>query len=191
MSMKMRNRYRTILVQVVSLLSIILILSPRETKSQAHATSLEELTRTSTAVVLGKTTRMESYWNEEQTRIFTEVTIQVEEQVKGQGEAETTITVPGGRIGNTLYEVSDMPVFVEGEQMLVFLWRHPSGRQLVTAGTQGKLSVVEDRQPGKRVVVGMSRLFQQEAGKTDGSPSSRVRIPLDEVLQTVKRLSSE
>ena len=189
--MKKRTLFLTVRLRVLGLLSLSLLFLPWEANSQARETSLEELTRTSTIVVLGKATGMESFWNEEQTRIITEVTIQVEEHVKGEGEAETKITVPGGRIGNTLYEVSDMPVFVEGEQILVFLWRHPSGRQLVTAGTQGKLSVVEDRQRGERVVVGISRLFQQEAGKTDGSAPSRVRIPLEEVTQAVKRISNE
>ena len=189
--MKKRTLSRTIRLQVLGLLSLTVLLPTWETNGQARKTSLEELTHTSTAVVLGKATRLQSFWNEDQSKILTEVTIHVEEQVKGNAEAETTVTIPGGRVGNTVYEVTDMPVFVDGEESLVFLWQHPSGRQLVTAGTRGKFQVVDDRQLGKRVVLGLTGLLPPDAGKTMGANASGDRIPLDAVMLAIQSLAND
>lgn len=173
-------------VQTAGLLGLFLLVPAREAVSQVRQATLEELSRSSTAVVVGKAVRKQSVWNESRTKIFTEVTLQVEESVKGSAAGETTITIPGGRIGNTLYEVSDMPVFVEGEQVLVFLWQHPSGKTLVTGASQGKMAVVDDGLRGRMVVPGAAQILQSEA-RAGGSDVVPKRMALDDVKDAVRR----
>jgi len=165
---------------------LVLALPARHVSAQARKATLEELTLASTAVVLGKTTQTTSYWNERGTKIFTDVTIQVEEAVTGSVANETVITIPGGRVGNTVYEVSDMPVFEEGEEVLVFLWQHPSGQHLVTGGTQGKMPVVDDGEQRRRVVPAGSLLMQVEDSSGSPSLTTEGKTSLDDLIQRVK-----
>jgi hypothetical protein len=143
--------------------------------AQARMASLKEMTETSHAIVTGTCVKKESVWNQKRTKIFTQVTVQTADLIKGSPGAEVVITVPGGRVGNTIYEVSDMPNFREGEEMLVFLWKHPSGMNLVTGAMQGKMSIVTERATGRKVVQGASSLV--ESLKSQGVQSLQKAAP--------------
>jgi hypothetical protein len=114
--------------------------------------STKELTKQSTAIVIGKCAEKKSFWNENRDKIFTRIKITVEETIKGETAGEAEVLIPGGRVGNIIYEVSDMPIFAEGEESVVFLWKHPSGDNLVTGALHGKLKVYTDKISGKRTV---------------------------------------
>jgi hypothetical protein len=45
-----------------------------------------------------------------------------------------------------------MPAFSEGEESVVFLWKHPSGNNLVTGALHGKLKIYTDKASGKKAV---------------------------------------
>lgn len=123
-----------------------------EVKAQVIKMSEEELTKKSTAVLYGKCSKMESRWNEDRKVIYTYITIVPEEYIKGNLGSEAIITIPGGRVDNIFYEVSEMPVFTEGEEVVAFVWTNRRGRNLPTGGYQGKLKIETDRQTGKRMV---------------------------------------
>jgi hypothetical protein len=123
------------------LLTFLLVLSADTVHAQVARMQLDELSRVSTSVVQGTATRSRSVWNADRTQILTEITVAVSDQLKGSGSSETVITIPGGQIGNVRYEVSDMPSIEEGEEVLLFVWKHPSGRNLITGGVQGKLEI--------------------------------------------------
>ena len=173
-------------------LLLLLFLIPEGVEAQVRKVTLEDLTRSSTAVVLGETEAPRSFWNEQRTQILTEVKIRVDESVKGDLGGETVITIPGGRVGSTMYEVSDMPIFEDGEQVLVFLWQHPSGKQLVTAGHQGKLAIYIDPQTERPLLRGAAPLvFDAEAlGKAaaaaPAAASAGGDVPLNDVLERIR-----
>ncbi len=148
------------------LLGVLFSLLSNDALSQVRKVSIKELTLESTAIVVGKCIKRESFWNDKRTQILTEVRIQTGESIKGSPGSEVVITIPGGRVGNTIYEVSDMPVFVEGEEVLVFLWRHPSGKNLVTGALPGKLTIVEDKKTGKKMLRGESIMLNEEKNLT-------------------------
>lgn len=84
--------------------------------------SLEELTSGAESVVVGTVVSSTSYWNADQTNIYTEVVISVEDRLKGPaGNNTITIIVPGGTAGETTEWVEDTPVFVVGEQVGLFV----------------------------------------------------------------------
>ena len=171
------------------LLGALLSLLSNDALSQVRKVSIKELALESTAIVVGKCIKRESFWNDKRTQILTEVKIQTAESIKGKPGSEVVITIPGGRVGNTIYEVSDMPVFVEGEEVLVFLWRHPSGKNLVTGALQGKLTVVEDKKTGKKVLRGGPWPIEEEKrlGKiitTQTTPPKK--IFLEDFIREVK-----
>ncbi len=162
-------------------------LSTHSSSAQIHQASLEELATTSTSVVVGKTTDVRSFWNAERTRILTEVTLQVDNQVAGAAAAQTVITIPGGRVGNALYEVSDMPVFVEGEEVVVFLWQDASGRNLVTGGSQGRIGIEVDAVSQRRVAV-TSEATAEHAGGIVGEASDMPakKVPLEQLIDRIR-----
>ena len=80
-----------------------------------------------------------SFWNDKHDKIFTRVKISVDMTIKGESSNEKVILIPGGRVGNIIYEVSDMPVFAEGEETVVFLWQHPSGENLRSCRHWGRI----------------------------------------------------
>lgn len=157
----MKNRALWMTRALASLTAVLCIV-PSESVAQAAKATLKELTETSHAIVRGKCEKKESYWNDSHTKIFTSVTIRTIESIKGNPGAETVVTIPGGQVGSTIYEVSDMPSFIEGEEMLVFLWNHPSGKTLVTGALQGKLKVLEENSTGQYVVQGARFLIEGE-----------------------------
>jgi hypothetical protein len=116
--------------------------------------SAKELTEESTAVFYGKCTNKRCEWNENRSIIYTYVTVSPEEYIKGNLGSEAVIAVPGGQVDNIIYEVSEMPVFTEGEEVMLFIWKNPSGKNLVTGGYLGKMKIEKDAKTGKRMVHG-------------------------------------
>jgi len=112
----------------------------------------KDLTERSTAVLYGKCSKVKSDWNDKKDLIFTQVIIVPEEYIKGNLGHEAVITVPGGQVGDIIYEVSEMPVFIEGEEVVAFVSTNPAGKNLITGGYQGKMKIEKDKKTGKRMV---------------------------------------
>ncbi len=149
----MKNRERILTISFI--LGVLLFILPEtECSAQMKKMSAKDLTKESTAVLYGKCSKIKSEWNENRSIIYTYVTIQAEEYIKGNLGTEAVIAVPGGRVDNIIYEVSEMPFFTEGEEVVAFIWTNPAGKNLVTGGFQGKMKIEKDKSTGKRMVVG-------------------------------------
>jgi hypothetical protein len=103
------------------------------------ATTVEEVTRSSDAVVRGVVVGREARLAPD-GRIVTEVEIAVASRWKGETEASVRVVVPGGSLGWIALAVDSAPSFEEGEEVVVFLAR--SGRGWSVAGhALGKYAV--------------------------------------------------
>jgi hypothetical protein len=104
-------------------------------------------------IITGKVTQQNSSWNENQTRIYTKATIQVEEYLKGNGNGSSLIvTYPGGEVGDVGEMYSHMPKFKDNEEILVFLKKdEKSSEYKVYNGENGKISVISDPQTGEKI----------------------------------------
>jgi hypothetical protein len=140
-----------------------LLLSQAESKAQVKKMSAKDLTEQSTAVLYGKCKSKRCEWNENKSIIYTYVNIVPEEYIKGNLGSEAIIAVPGGRVGDIVYEVSDMPIFSEGEDVLAFIWTNTAGKNLITGGSQGKMKIDKDPKTGKRMVHGSSAAIITES----------------------------
>jgi len=155
-----------------------LLLSLQESKAQVIKMSDKDLTERSTAVLYGKCSKVKSDWNDKKDLIFTQVTIVPEEYIKGNLGSEAVITVPGGQVGDILYEVSEMPLFVEGEEVVAFVWTNPAGKNLITGGFQGKMKIEKDEKTGQRMV--------QDAGAEIQAPGQVKKMPLEDFVVKLK-----
>lgn len=157
--------------------------------AQDFRVSVDQLKEASTSVVLARTVKTESHWNSDGSAILTRVTLQVEDRLMGEASDETILVIPGGRIGNTIHEVSDMPSFVANEESIIFVERHSSGVNVVSGGSSGKLQVKRNQTTRAWSVVGGAALFDRvetgennsqvldEGASSDGDDKS---LPLDE-----------
>ncbi len=86
------------------------------------ATSVEEVARTSDAVVRGRVARTAARATRD-GRIVTEVEVAVREAWKGAPQATVRVVVPGGRLPGVAMRVDAAPTFEPGEEVVVFLSR--------------------------------------------------------------------
>ena len=129
-----------------------LFLSQSEGKAQVKKMSSKDMTEVSTAVLYGKCKNKRCEWNENKSAIYTYITIAPEEYIKGNLGSEVVVAVPGGRVDNMLYEVSETPFFTDDEEVVAFIWTSPKGKNLITGGFQGKMKIEKEAKTGKRFV---------------------------------------
>ena len=103
--------------------------------------SLEQLSQETDLIVLGTVTSQVSAWNDQRTAIHTDVTVAVEEAIKGSPGTEVTFRVAGGIVGDIGMRTSNSPVFQEREQVIVFLNTAVVPAHVVN---QGKYTVQND-----------------------------------------------
>jgi hypothetical protein len=132
-----------------------LFFSLTEIKSQVLEMSAQDLTTASTAVFYGKCSKKSCDWDENHRIIYTYVTVVPDEYLKGNLGSEAVIAVPGGKVGDIVYEVSDMPIFIEGEEVMAFVRTNTAGKNIITGGFQGKMKIEKDKKTGKRIIYGL------------------------------------
>jgi hypothetical protein len=158
-----------------------------ESNAQVLEMSVQELTNESTAVLYGKCTNKKCEWNENRSIIYTYVTVAPEEYIKGNLGSEAVIAVPGGRVGDIIYEVSEMPVFTEGEDVVAFIWTSPSGKNLVTGGFQGKMKIIKDKLTGKRIIEDIGIMDEAEVQHlAPGQIRKAIRMKLEDFIGKLK-----
>lgn len=136
-----RRRIASLLLGVLGVLALA---------SVAHATTLLKLTMDdlvdrSERIVQGEVVKLEA--KEEQGRIVTYITLDVQDTLKGPADEQTiSFRVLGGRMGDLVTIVHGTPQFSAGEQVLVFLEQPVSKKGpklplVVTGMAQGKFSI--------------------------------------------------
>ncbi|MPZ78109.1 MAG: matrixin family metalloprotease [Deltaproteobacteria bacterium] len=115
-------------------------------------TADHHLVRQAAAIVQGQVTRIESHWDAGKKQIYTHITVQVEEVLKGElAQTELTIKQAGGTVGGLHSWVHGSPEFVVGERVLLFLTANSDGTPRVLGLYQGKFSVILDAQTGEQI----------------------------------------
>ncbi len=118
-----------------------LLAAPPALAALARPTSVEELAREADAVVRGRVEARESRWSGDGMRITTRVTVRVGEVWRGSALQRVVVRVPGGVVGDVGQKVDAAPEFSDGEEVVVFLARHPSGDFEVRGLALGKFRV--------------------------------------------------
>jgi len=85
-------------------------------------TSVQELAIESELIVTGRIASVEYVWEDETHRtINTLLTVEVDQYVKGTGNATVVVRQLGGHIGDFGDEIPGVPAFDAGEEMVFFL----------------------------------------------------------------------
>ena len=121
--------------------------------SQSIHTGLKSLSDNADIILTGKVTQQKSEWNADRTRIFTKVTVTVEEYLKGsQNQGSITIAHPGGEVDEVGEIYSHVPRFYDNENVLLFLQKDGDNRNYkVLEGESGKISLTVDKLTGEKI----------------------------------------
>lgn len=103
----------------------------------------EQLANWSKLILIGEVAEIESFWDDAHNMIYTDVTITLEENIKGKHDkSQVTVRTQGGKVDETLIIVEDVARFTIGEKVLVFLSEGKEELLWVTADFQGKYTIV-------------------------------------------------
>ncbi len=178
----------------VALLSALCVLPARATVTMAL--ELEQLVAQSDVIVVATTLGWQSRWGS-RNRIVTDVTLRVEESIKGRYHVNDTLVVTrlGGAIGDLGMRVEGVAAFYKGQKALVFLRQVPElGEYRVVGMSQG---VLHFRETEGQIGVGPEdnelALVQRDSdGELRPIQYSQSKTsPVNEVLAKVRRLVME
>ena len=100
----------------------IIFISAQNAEALMLELSAEELSAEADVVIVGSVENTESFWNDDQTNIYTSVEVKVVEVVEGTLDQEIVeIIAPGGEVDGITETVTNAPVFEVGEETLLFL----------------------------------------------------------------------
>lgn len=121
--------------------------------AQKHTSEIKSLAEGSDIIVVGKVINQNSSWNDDKTRIFTNVTIQVDEYLKGSNNnSQITVSHLGGEVGAVGELYSHTPSFSNSEEVLLFIKRDISDNTFkVYQGENGKLTILRDQNSGEKM----------------------------------------
>jgi len=164
--------------------------------SKSYATrELQETTwdiaRRSENIVVAKCISTESKWNEQGSLIFTYITFQVQDIVQGEiKEDNLTLRFLGGRVGDTVQSVPDMPEFYENEEVMLFLGpKNRSGYQTLSSIQSGVLRIETDSETGNRLISTPTtgiQMYKENTNKSISSPYND-EVLLGDLIYSLKK----
>jgi hypothetical protein len=121
--------------------------------SQTIQSDIQSLSKGADVILTGKVTKQNSSWNKDKTRIYTDVTLEVEEYLKGNnGNKTLVVSTPGGEVGEVGEIYSHMPKFNNEEEVLLFVKKDKKELSYkVVNGEEGKIALYTDKNTGEKV----------------------------------------
>jgi hypothetical protein len=133
---------------------LALSLYPRQAAATtALAVSLDELVARSGKIFFGRPLTAHSRWVDlgAGRRIVTYTTVQVEEPLEGELEAQYVVRTLGGKVGKVGQLVHGEAHLRIGEDNLIFLRKNRDGAHVVTARAQGQYPLHKDERGTRRL----------------------------------------
>lgn len=121
--------------------------------AQTIQSDIKNLSQGADMIITGKVVDQQSQWNSDNSRIYTNVTIQVDEYLKGTDNLDRiVITHLGGEVGSVGETYSHIPTFIDDENVLVFVKKSAKDESLsVFEGEEGKLTLYQNKNTGEKV----------------------------------------
>jgi hypothetical protein len=124
-----------------------------EGRSQSVQAEIKNLSEGADMIVTGKVVDQKSEWSSDKSKIYTNVTIQVDEFLKGSNnQNRIVIKNLGGEVGNIGETYSHVPTFTNEEDVLVFVKKSDKDQSLrVFQGDEGKMTFYQDKKTGEKM----------------------------------------
>ena len=167
-------------------LSILLSLGSTGQSATVVKLSLNDMVSLSTNIVHGKVIDVTAAWNKEKTQIFTTVTVETTENLKGNKPSTFTFKQLGGTVGDRRVSVPGFPVYEVGSEAVLFLTNDPYDRIATVGLGQGKFNVYTDEESGEKMVandvLGLELLDSSKL-----TEASTIRLNLSELKKSIKK----
>jgi len=120
---------------------------------QNKASEIEVLAAGADLILTGKVVEQNSSWNEDKTRIYTDVTLTVDEYIKGSSsDYRLVVTHPGGEVGDVGELYTHFPRFYDNEEVLLFVKKDlKDNKYKVFKGEYGKITLLNDKSTGEKM----------------------------------------
>jgi len=112
---------------------------------------LDDLARDANLIVVGTVVDVEGRWDDSLTFVHSDVTLQIEQSLRGNAPAELVLRTPGGQIGGIAQRAEGAATFEPGERVLVFLTTWDDGAYKVLGYTQGKSRLIAEADGRERL----------------------------------------
>jgi len=114
----------------------------------------DDLIVSARAIITGKVLSIESALDEQQDRIYTYITVKVQEVLKGKiYDRRIVLKEMGGQVGNRGFNLYGNPQFAVDERVLLYLDTWKDGSLRTHQLFLGKFSIVKDEATGHEFVV--------------------------------------
>jgi hypothetical protein len=135
------------------LIIVLLFGSQNLLLAQSIQSDIKNLSEGADMIVTGKVVDQKSEWSSDKSKIYTNVTIQVDEFLKGSNnQNRIVIKNLGGEVGNVGETYSHVPTFQDDEEVLLFVKKSTKDESLrVFEGDEGKLTLYKDKKTGEKV----------------------------------------
>ena len=162
----------------------LLCMAASVTASTVVPLSVAELTSRSQQIFHGIC--LDSHSIMEGGEVATHLRFLVSEHLKGLEQPDTlSVILPGGELNGTRFQISGMPGFSPGEEVVLFLTgADPSGRVWPVGLAQGGFHVRRSNDGAARVRRDYSELRFQGSARTAGIPADD--LSLEELLEEVR-----
>jgi hypothetical protein len=190
MSRALNSRYTKSLLSVICSITWLLFSCLTLEATTAEKLSLEELTRKSKKIVVGRCVSTESRWNEKNTLILTFSKFSVSENLKGESGGWVTVMTVGGTVNGITQTVSGTSQFAPDEEVILFLEDAKSSQWQPVGLSQGSFRILKESRTGqKEVIHRLSGLELYDAStRTVSTPQKSYRAPLEDFLGRVRGL---
>ena len=135
------------------LITVLLFGTQNLLLAQSIQSDIKNLSQGADMIITGKVVDQKSQWNSDNSRIYTNVTIQVDEYLKGsENQNRIVITHLGGEVGSVGETYSHIPTFIDDENVLLFVKKSAKDESLsVFEGEEGKLTLYQNKNTGEKV----------------------------------------
>jgi hypothetical protein len=106
--------------------------------------SPQQMGEESALVVLGRVTGIQSFWNDTNTKIFTETRVAIDQSYKGGAGGTVSVIQLGGVVGHVQMKVEGAIAWSPGEEVLLFLEPLSGDKYMVYGLSQGKYEIERD-----------------------------------------------
>lgn len=114
----------------------------------------EQLIQQAEGIILGTVQASYAAWTDDHTMIYTYVTLQVQDQFKGQPVGlQMVLQIPGGQVGDISGRVSDAPTFSVGQKVIVHTFMQNTGYNWVYGWVKGVLNVEGEVIPAYQMTI--------------------------------------
>jgi len=142
----------TVIMKIATLMLTITLVSSTIQASGGRALDPGEHSKGAAKVVLATITAVDSAFGENaygDQLIMSDVTVRVEETMKGVHEGSLVMAIEGGTVGELTLAVSDMPTMEKGQRAVLFLSTAPGGGYVPSGRGAGVVEIdANDRAVG-------------------------------------------